>query len=68
MAERNAISFLLRCTSVAVVSGAALSGFAFAFFLAGFGGHEKTFFLAYVLASCVAGLVWFAGDWLRPTK
>ncbi len=53
---------------VAVVSGVALCGFAFAFLLTGFGGHEKTFILTYVLASCVAGLIWLAGDRLRPTK
>lgn len=63
--ERREAALLLRCTSGAVAGGAVLSALALAL-LAGFGGHEKTFFLAWVLAACIAGLLWFAGDWFKP--
>ncbi len=66
--ERCAASFLLRCTSMSIAGGAAITGFVFALFLTGVGGHEKTFFLASMLAICLSGLVWFASDAVRPTR
>ena len=68
LAERNAMAFLLRCTSFAVAGGGALAAVLVAFFLGGFVGHEKTFLLAFILTAAVAGLIWFAADWFMPTK
>lgn len=68
IAERDAVSYLLRCTSLAVLGGTALAAFAFAYFLTGVGGHEKTYFLSAVLTVCLSGLLWFASDAIRPTR
>ncbi len=65
--ERRETALLLRCTAGAVAGGAILSAVLLAF-LAGFDGHEKTIILAWVLAACIAGLLWFAGDWFDPRE
>ncbi|HCV27859.1 MAG TPA: hypothetical protein QGI07_02075 [Dehalococcoidia bacterium] len=39
LAERQAMAFLLRCTSLAGAGAAALSALAFGLLLTGFGGH-----------------------------
>ena len=68
IAERDAISFMLRCTSMSVLGGGAMTAFAFAYFLTGIGGHEKTYLLSTVLTVCISGLLWFASDSIRPTR
>ncbi|MBT3942619.1 MAG: hypothetical protein HOC77_04865 [Chloroflexi bacterium] len=68
IAERDAVSFLLRCTSVAILGGAAMAAFGFGYFLTGIDGHEKTFLLSALLTVCISGLVWFASETIRPTR
>ncbi len=68
IAERDALSFLLRCISMSVFGGGALTILGFAYFLTGIGSHEKTYFLSGVLITCIAGLLWFASDAVRPTR
>ncbi|MDA1258527.1 MAG: hypothetical protein O3C10_11915 [Chloroflexi bacterium] len=63
--ERREVVYLLRCMAGAVAGGAILSALVLAF-LTGIGGYDRMILLAWVLAACLAGLLWFASDSLSP--
>lgn len=65
--ERREAAYFLRCAAGAVAGAVVLGAFVFTF-LTGFGGHEKTFILSWILAGCIVGLLWIAGDWFNPRK
>jgi len=66
--ERQAMAFPLRCGSIAVIGGVALSAFIFEAFLTGLAGHEKTLIVSSIFTLCVSGLIWLMADWFRPTR